>query len=93
MGDPSPFSGIENDEVANLIRCVGEAEYTGEEIGDGVFEVKSTAGDTRLGGDDWDERVIDWLSDSFKGDHGVDLKADAMALQRLKEAGEQAKKD
>ena len=63
------------------------------EIGDGVFEVKSTAGDTRLGGDDWDERVIDWLSDSFKGDHGVDLKADGMALQRLKEAGEQAKKD
>ena len=63
------------------------------EIGEGVFEVKSTAGDTRLGGDDWDERVIDWLSDSFKGDHGVDLKADAMALQRLKEAGEQAKKD
>ena len=62
------------------------------EIGDGVFEVKSTAGDTRLGGDDWDERVIDWLSDSFKGDHGVDLKADAMALQRLKEAGEQAKR-
>ena len=64
-----------------------------DEIGDGVFEVKSTAGDTRLGGDDWDERVIDWLADSFKGDHGVDLKADAMALQRLKEAGEQAKKD
>ena len=63
------------------------------EIGDGVFEVKSTAGDTRLGGDDWDERVIDWLADSFKGDHGVDLKTDAMALQRLKEAGEQAKKD
>ena len=63
------------------------------EIGDGVFEVKSTAGDTRLGGDDWDQRVIDWLVDSFKGDHGVDLSADAMALQRLKEAGEQAKKD
>ena len=63
------------------------------EIGDGVFEVKSTAGDTQPGGDDWDERVIDWLADSFKGDHGVDLKADPMALQRLKEAGEQAKKD
>jgi molecular chaperone DnaK len=63
------------------------------EIGDGVFEVKSTAGDTRLGGDDWDQRVIDWMVDSFKGDHGVDLSADAMALQRLKEAGEQAKKD
>ncbi len=63
------------------------------EIGDGVFEVKSTAGDTRLGGDDWDQRVIDWLVDSFKGDHGVDLGADNMAVQRLKEAGEQAKKD
>ena len=63
------------------------------EIGDGVFEVKSTAGDTQLGGDDWDERVIDRLAESFKGDHGVDLKADPMALQRLKEAGEQAKKD
>ena len=56
------------------------------EIGDGVFEVKSTAGDTQLGGDDWDQRVIDWLVTSFTGDHGVDLSADAMALQRLKEA-------
>ena len=63
------------------------------EIGDGVFEVKSTAGDTQLGGDDWDQRVIDWLVTSFTGDHGVDLSSDAMALQRLKEAGEQAKKD
>ncbi|MGY9071788.1 MAG: molecular chaperone DnaK [Acidimicrobiales bacterium] len=63
------------------------------EIGDGVFEVKSTAGDTKLGGDDWDQRVIDWLVDSFKGDHGVDLGQDAMAAQRLKEAAEQAKKD
>lgn len=63
------------------------------EIGDGVFEVKSTAGDTELGGDDWDQRVIDWLISSFKGDHGVDLSGDAMAVQRLKEAGEQAKKD
>jgi molecular chaperone DnaK len=63
------------------------------EIGDGVFEVKSTAGDTQLGGDDWDQRVIDWLVTSFTGDHGVDLSTDAMALQRLKEAGEQAKKD
>jgi molecular chaperone DnaK len=61
------------------------------EIGDGVFEVKSTHGDTQLGGDDWDQRVIDWLVDSFKGDHGVDLGADAMALQRLKEAAEKAK--
>ncbi len=61
------------------------------EIGDGVFEVKSTHGDTNLGGDDWDQRVIDWLVDSFKGDHGVDLGKDNMALQRLKEAAEKAK--
>jgi len=61
------------------------------EIGDGVFEVKSTHGDTSLGGDDWDQRVIDWLVESFKGDHGVDLSKDNMALQRLKEAAEKAK--
>jgi len=61
------------------------------EIGDGVFEVKSTHGDTNLGGDDWDQKIIDWLVASFKGDHGVDLSADAMALQRLKEAAEKAK--
>ncbi len=63
------------------------------EIGDGVFEVKSTAGDTRLGGDDWDAAVVAWLVASFKGDHGVDLSTDAMACQRLREAAEQAKKD
>ena len=63
------------------------------EIGDGVFEVKSTAGDTHLGGDDWDAAVMSWLVDSFKGDHGVDLSTDAMACQRLREAAEQAKKD
>ena len=61
------------------------------ELGDGVFEVKSTAGDTHLGGDDWDDAVIDWLADSFKNDHGVDLRTDAMAAQRLKEAAEKAK--
>jgi molecular chaperone DnaK len=61
------------------------------EIGDGVFEVKSTHGDTHLGGDDWDQRVIDWLVDSFKAAHGVDLAKDNMALQRLKEAAEKAK--
>ena len=63
------------------------------EIGDGVFEVKSTAGDTHLGGDDWDAAVVAWLVASFKGDHGVDLSTDAMAGQRLREAAEQAKKD
>jgi len=61
------------------------------EIGDGVFEVKSTHGDTRLGGDDWDQRVIDHLVTEFKNNHGVDLSADRMALQRLKEAAEKAK--
>jgi len=61
------------------------------EIGDGVFEVKATHGDTSLGGDDWDEAVIEWLVTSFRNDHGVDLGADAMAAQRLKEAAEKAK--
>ncbi len=61
------------------------------EIGEGVFEVKSTSGDTKLGGDDWDERVMDWLVTNFKGDHGVDLSKDPMALTRLKEAAEKAK--
>ena len=61
------------------------------EIGDGVFEVRSTHGDTKLGGDDWDEAVIEWLVTSFKNDHGVDLGADSMAGQRLKEAAEKAK--
>jgi molecular chaperone DnaK len=61
------------------------------EIGDGVFEVKSTHGDTHLGGDDWDQKVIDWLVDQFKSAHGVDLSKDNMAVQRLMEAAEKAK--
>jgi molecular chaperone DnaK len=61
------------------------------EIGDGVFEVKSTHGDTQLGGDDWDQRVIDWLVQTFKAAHGIDLSQDRMAVQRLKEAAEKAK--
>jgi len=61
------------------------------EIGDGVFEVKSTHGDTKLGGDDWDDRIINWMVDSFKAAHGVDLAKDNMATQRLKEAAEKAK--
>ena len=61
------------------------------EIGDGVFEVKSTHGDTHLGGDDWDQRVIDWMVQQFKAAHGVDLAVDRMATQRLKEAAEKAK--
>jgi molecular chaperone DnaK len=61
------------------------------EIGDGVFEVKSTSGNTHLGGDDWDQRVMDWLVKTFKDTEGVDLANDKMALQRLKEAAEKAK--
>lgn len=61
------------------------------ELGDGVFEVKSTDGDTHLGGDDFDQRIIDWLAEEFKADEGVDLRQDPMALQRLKEAAEKAK--
>ncbi|MBA3361639.1 MAG: molecular chaperone DnaK [Acidimicrobiia bacterium] len=61
------------------------------EIGEGVFEVKATSGDTHLGGDDWDQAVVDWLVTGFKNDHGVDLGKDRMANQRLKEAAEKAK--
>ncbi len=61
------------------------------ELGDGVYEVKSTNGDTHLGGDDFDQTIIDWLADEFKKDEGIDLRRDAMALQRLKEAAEKAK--
>src|SRR6266704_3442618 len=61
------------------------------ELGDGVFEVKSTNGDTHLGGDDFDQRVMDWIAEEFKREQGIDLRKDRMALQRLKEASEKAK--
>ena len=61
------------------------------ELGDGVFEVKSTNGDTHLGGDNFDEKIIDWLLDEFKSEHGMDLSKDASALQRLRESAEKAK--
>ncbi len=63
------------------------------ELGDGVFEVKSTNGDTHLGGDDFDQRIINWLADEFRKEQGIDLRQDRMALQRLKEAAEKAKKE
>ncbi|MBY4797702.1 molecular chaperone DnaK [Collinsella sp. AGMB00827] len=63
------------------------------DLADGVFEVLATNGDNHLGGDDWDQRVIDWLADKFKSDNGIDLRQDPMALQRLKEAAENAKKE
>ncbi len=61
------------------------------EIGEGVIEVKATSGDNHLGGDDWDERVVDWLVTQFKNGHGIDLSKDKMAMQRLREAAEKAK--
>jgi len=61
------------------------------EIGDGVIEVKATNGDNHLGGDDWDQKIIDWLVDKFKAAHGIDLTKDKMAMQRLREAAEKAK--
>ncbi len=61
------------------------------EVGDGVFEVKSTNGDTHLGGDDWDERIVNWLADEFQREQGIDLRKDRQALQRLREAAEKAK--
>ena len=69
----------------------GTYDVTVLEIGDGVFEVKSTNGDTHLGGEDFDQRIIDWLAAEFKKEQGIDLRADKMALQRLKEAAEKAK--
>src|SRR5690606_36164450 len=61
------------------------------EIGDGVFEVLATSGNNRLGGDDFDQRIMDYLADTFKKEHGIDLRNDKMAMQRLKEAAEKAK--
>lgn len=61
------------------------------EVGDGVIEVKSTNGDTHLGGDDWDEKIVNWIADEFKREHGIDLRQDRQALQRLREAAEKAK--
>ncbi|MBT4003665.1 MAG: Hsp70 family protein, partial [Chloroflexi bacterium] len=61
------------------------------EVGDGIIEVKSTNGDTHLGGDDWDERIVNWMADEFKASNGIDLRKDRQALQRLREAAEKAK--
>jgi molecular chaperone DnaK len=83
--------GAEDEKVLVFDLGGGTFDVSVLEIGDGVFEVKSTHGDTHLGGDDWDQRVIDWLVKEFKSKHGVDLAADRMAGQRLKEAAEKAK--
>ena len=83
--------GAEDETVLVFDLGGGTFDVSVLEIGDGVFEVKSTHGDTHLGGDDWDQRVIDWLVKQFKSAHGVDLANDRMAAQRLKEAAEKAK--
>ena len=83
--------GAEDEKVLVFDLGGGTFDVSVLEIGDGVFEVKSTHGDTHLGGDDWDQRIIDWLVQQFKSAHGVDLAADRMAGQRLKEAAEKAK--
>ena len=82
-----------NDDQLILVYDLGGGTFDVSvlEIGEGVFEVKSTSGDTNLGGDDWDERIIGWLIDQFKNANGVDLSKDAMALTRLREAAEKAK--
>ncbi len=85
--------GLDKNEETLLVFDLGGGTFDVSvlEIGEGVFEVKSTAGDTDLGGDDWDQAIIDWLVKSFKNDHGVDLSKDKMAVQRLKEDAEKAK--
>jgi molecular chaperone DnaK len=83
--------GAEDEKVLVFDLGGGTFDVSVLEIGEGVFEVKSTHGDTHLGGDDWDQRIIDWLVQQFKAAHGVDLAADRMAGQRLKEAAEKAK--
>jgi molecular chaperone DnaK len=80
-----------NEKVAVYDLGGGTFDISILELGDGVFEVRSTNGDTHLGGDDFDQRIIDWLADEFKKSNGIDLRQDRMALQRLKEAAEKAK--
>ncbi len=89
------FDKDQNDEFKILVYDLGGGTFDVSilDIADGTFEVLATSGDTHLGGDDFDNKIIDWLADNFKKEHNIDLKADKMALQRLKEAAEKAKKD
>ncbi len=83
----------QNDNMTVIVFDLGGGTFDVSvlEIGDGVFEVKSTAGDTHLGGDDWDERIVKFVAEEFKKENGIDLMADKMALQRLRDAAEKAK--
>lgn len=89
------FDKDQNEEFKILVYDLGGGTFDVSilDIADGTFEVLATSGDTHLGGDDFDNKIIDWLADNFKKEHNIDLKADKMALQRLKEAAEKAKKD
>src|SRR5579862_3779313 len=82
-----------NEKIAVFDLGGGTFDISGLDVGDGVFEVKGVNGDTHLGGDDFDQVLIDYIADEFKKEHGIDLRKDQMALQRLKEAAERAKKD
>jgi molecular chaperone DnaK len=82
-----------NEKIAVFDLGGGTFDISVLDVGDGVFEVKGVNGDTHLGGDDWDQVLIDYIADEFKKEHGIDLRKDQMALQRLKEAAERAKKD
>src|SRR5690606_28290285 len=84
-------SGAKNQKIAVFDLGGGTFDVSILDVGDGVFEVKSTNGDTHLGGDDFDQAVIDWLCDNFKQQYAIDLRNDQMAMQRLKEAAEKAK--
>jgi molecular chaperone DnaK len=82
-----------NEKIAVFDLGGGTFDISILDVGDGIFEVKSVNGDTHLGGDDWDDVLINWCADEFKKQQGIDLRKDAMAMQRLKEAAERAKKD
>src|SRR5262245_53868888 len=82
-----------NEKIAVFDLGGGTFDISILDVGDGVFEVKAVNGDTHLGGDDWDEVIINYIADEFKKDYGIDLRKDQMAMQRLKEAAERAKKD
>src|SRR5262245_20128847 len=82
-----------NEKIAVFDLGGGTFDISILDVGDGVFEVKGVNGDTHLGGDDWDQLLIDYIAEEFKRENGIDLRKDAMAMQRLKEAAERAKKD